>query len=61
VTTNLDDAISRISNSSINYYHLSCVGNILNGANSAVCVHFKNNKDNKHYALAIPGTNYIIK
>lgn len=59
VTINIEDALQILSSADIGCHHLSCAADTGFSDNSALCIHYVYPGDNKFYALAIPGINYI--
>ncbi len=59
VTTSVGDALQILHSADIRCHHLSCAADTGIGDNSALCIHYVNPKDNKFYALTIPGVNYV--
>jgi len=59
VLTSVQEAIEILSNVDIRVHHLSCAADVGVNDNTALCVHYRDPTNQKLYALAIPGINYV--
>ena len=59
VLTDIAQAINILSAVDIKFHHLTCAAYTGIGDNSALCIHYRDPTDNRLYALAIPGVNYV--
>jgi len=59
VTDEIKKAIRILSSVDIRCHHLSCAADTGISNNSALCVHYEDQKERKFCALAIPGVNYV--